>query len=286
MLMEKYVNPFTDFGFKKLFGTEVNKDILIDFLNELLKGKEKIKTLSYKSTEFMGITDLDRKAVFDLYCENDSGEKFIVELQKAKQKFFKDRALFYSTFPIQEQARRGSWDFELKCVYTVAILDFIFDDDIDYKDKVVFEVKLSELEHKKVFYDKLTFIYLAMPNFRKQEHELVTKFDKWLYAIKNLPDLEDRPKALQERIFKKFFDSAEIAKFSREENQSYEYSLKVYRDLNNVIDTANEEGFNKGMEKGIELNKIEIVKKMKKLGLSNEIIAETTGLDLESIRKI
>src|SRR3989339_1777886 len=99
-----YVNPFTDFGFKKLFGEEVNKDLLIDFLNNLLLGEQQIKDLTYLKNEHLSSSDTERKAIFDLYCENERGEKFIVELQKAKQNFFKDRSVYYSTFPIQEQA--------------------------------------------------------------------------------------------------------------------------------------------------------------------------------------
>ncbi|MFA5511509.1 MAG: Rpn family recombination-promoting nuclease/putative transposase [Candidatus Kapaibacterium sp.] len=294
MLKERYVNIFTDFGFKKLFGTEVNKDIMIDFLNVILKGKETIKDLKYKSVEFMGGSVIDRRAIFDLYCENENGEKFIVEIQKAKQRFFKDRALFYSTFPIQEQAQRGEWNFELKSVYTIAILDFVFDDDVDYPDKVLFEVKLTEQETKHVFYDKLTFLYLAMPNFRKNEDELSTKFDKWLYAIKNLPNLSERPIALQEKIFRKFFELAEISKFTREENLAYENSLKVYRDMKNVIDTATEESYqagkDEGISEGIEIGKheaiIQMVRELKKLGLSDEIISRSSGLSIEELNKI
>lgn len=290
MLKERYVNIFTDFGFKKLFGTEVNKDIMIDFLNVILKGKETIKDLKYKSVEFMGGSVIDRRAIFDLYCENENGEKFIVEIQKAKQRFFKDRALFYSTFPIQEQAQRGEWNFELKSVYTIAILDFVFDDDVDYPDKVLFEVKLTEQETKHVFYDKLTFLYLAMPNFRKNEDELSTKFDKWLYAIKNLPNLSERPIALQEKIFRKFFELAEISKFTREENLAYENSLKVYRDMKNVIDTATEESYQAGKDEGIEIGKheaiLQMVRELKKLGLSDEIISRSSGLSIEELNKI
>jgi predicted transposase/invertase (TIGR01784 family) len=106
-MLEKFINPFTDFGFKKLFGEEINKDLLIDFLNELLKGKTEIKNLTYLKTEQLGASALDRKAIFDLYCENEKGEKFIVELQKVRQEYFKDRSIYYATFPIQEQAIRG-----------------------------------------------------------------------------------------------------------------------------------------------------------------------------------
>ena len=139
--VEKYINPFTDFGFKKLFGEELNKDLLLDFLNELLKEEQgQIKDLTYLKTEHLGLTESDRKAIFDLYCENERGEKFIVELQKSKQNFFKDRTVYYSTFPIREQAEKGEWNYNLKAVYCIGILDFTFD---DYKT----EPEKSEVVH-------------------------------------------------------------------------------------------------------------------------------------------
>jgi predicted transposase/invertase (TIGR01784 family) len=96
-IREKYINPFTDFGFKKLLGSEFNKDLLIDFLNQVLGDREQIKDLTYLNTEKLGKTASDRKAVFDLYCENEKGNKFIIELQNVSQQYFKDRSVFYST---------------------------------------------------------------------------------------------------------------------------------------------------------------------------------------------
>ncbi len=155
------------------------------------------------------------RAVFDLYCENQHGEKFIVELQKTKQKFFKDRTVYYSTFPIREQARRGSdWTFELKAVYTVAILDFVFDEDKNEPSKFRYDVKLTDVETCQVFYEKLTFVYLEMPKFQKNLKDLATKFDKWMYVIRNLNKLDRVPDELREGIFEKLFEVAEIAKFS------------------------------------------------------------------------
>ena len=95
-IAEKYINPFTDFGFKKLFGTEVNKDLLMDFLNELISGKGKITEVKYLNSEQMGRTEYDRKAVFDIHCQTDTGETFIVEMQKSKHDFFKGRSVFYA----------------------------------------------------------------------------------------------------------------------------------------------------------------------------------------------
>jgi len=291
---EKYINPFTDFGFKRLFGEEPNKDILIDFLNELLQQEQgKIKKLTYLKTEQLGSGAIDRKAIFDLYCENEKGEKFIVELQKAKQNFFKDRSVFYSTFPIREQATKGDWSFELKAVYTIGILDFIFDEDKKDNDKFHYKIKLTDIETQKIFYDKLTFIYLEMPKFIKKENDLETHFDKWLYVLKNLHKLEKRPEKLQERIFKKLFQEAELAKLTPKMMIEYEDSLKYYRDIKNSLDTARDEGEKIGVEKGEKIGrqkgreeeKIEVA--MNLIGLLElDIIAEKVGLSLEKVKKL
>ena len=281
--IEKYVNPFTDYGFKRLFGEEPNKDLLLDFLNELLRDEQgQITALTYLKNENLGSTDLDRKAIFDIYCENESGEKFIVELQKTRQNFFKDRTVYYATFPIREQARRADWNFELKAVYTVAILDFVFEEDKDQATKYRYDVKLTDQETHRVFYDKLTFIYLEMPKFNKTVDELTTRFEKWLYVIRNLNRLDRVPDKLREQVFEKLFEAAEIARFTPEQVRSYEDSLKHYRDLKNSLDTAREEGREvgreEGREEGREAEREEIARKMRAAGLPTATIASLTGL--------
>lgn len=280
---EKYINPFTDYGFKKLFGEEINKDLLLDFLNELLREEQGLITnLTYLKTEQLGATEIDRKAIFDIYCENEKGEKFIVELQKTKQNFFKDSTVYYSTFPIRDQAKRADWDFELKAIYTIAILDFVFDADKYEPGKFRYDVKLTDIETKSVFYNKLTFIYLEMPKFNKTVDELVTRFDKWLYIIKNLNRLDRIPDKLREQIFDKLFETAEIARFTQSQVLSYEDSLKYYRDLKNSLDTARGEGKMEGIKEG----RIEIAKKALEKGLSINDIIELTGLSEDEIKRI
>jgi predicted transposase/invertase (TIGR01784 family) len=256
---EKYVNVFTDFGFKKLFGEKPSKPLLLDFLNELLIEQEgPIKNITYLNTEHLGSSAIDRRAIFDIYCENEKGEKFIVELQKAKQTYFKDRTLFYATFPIQEQAKQNDWDFKLKAVYTVAILDFVFEEDKADIHKYRYDVKLTDIETCKVFYDKLTFIYLELPKFNKKIDELSTNFEKkWLFVLKNLHKLDKIPDQLKEERFEKLFAIAEVAHFTREELKSYEDSKKFYRDIKNSMDTAFEEGKVEGKVEGKEEGKVE-----------------------------
>lgn len=295
-IRDRYINPYTDFGFKKLFGTDMNKELLISFLNSVFFGEQTVKDVTYLNTEHLGAQELDRKAVFDVYCENEQGEKFLVEMQKGEQEFFKDRSIFYSTFPIREQARKGKWDYELKAVYTIGILNFTFDKD----DEQYFhhEVKLLDTRSKEVFFDKLTFIYLEMPKFNMMEHELVTMFDKWMFVLRNLSRLIERPTALQERVFDRLFRAAEIARFDKRELIEYEDSLKAYRDWYSVVSTAEKKGLQKGLEQGIEKGlqeglqkgrleeKLEIARMMKADNTPINTIIKFTGLTAGEIEAL
>ena len=279
---EKYLNPFTDFGFKRLFGEELNKDILIDFLSELLRDQiGTITDLQYRSNEHRGRTEDDRRAIFDIYCQNDKDERFLIEMQKSKQAFFKDRTVYYSTFPIQEQALQSDWDYRLNAVFTIGILDFMFEEDKANKSKYRYDIQLADIETHKVFYDKLTFTYLEMPKFTKTIAELETRFDKWMYVLKNLQKLDRLPDALREQVFERVFSVAEIARFTPAEYHEYEDSLKIYRDLQNSLDTARDEGKAEGLEEGKEIGKAEqnekTIVKCHGLGMPAEVIADITG---------
>lgn len=276
MLRDRYINLLTDFGFKRLFGTEPNKDLLIDFLNTILPPEHHVRDLTYRNNENIGNTTLDRKAIFDIYCESDSGEKFIVEIQKAKQNYFKDRSVYYATFPIQEQATRGDWNYQLTAVYTVGILDFVFDDHKD--DPTIMHVVELKNQQGEVFYDKLKFIYLELPKFTTPIEQLNNHFEKWLFLLKHLYELDTPPAALQEGVFRRLFEVAEIAQFSPIERETYENSLKYYRDLKNVVDTSREEGREEGRR--------EIVANMLRANVSVESISQMTGLSIATIQSI
>ncbi|MFM2387487.1 MAG: hypothetical protein RL660_2244 [Bacteroidota bacterium] len=279
----QYVNPFTDFGFKKIFGEEASKPLLIDFLNALLPPQHAITQLSFKNNEQLGFNKDDRKAVYDIYCENEKGEKFIVELQKAKQNFFKERTIYYSTFPIRELAEKGDWNYNLSAVYCIGILDFRFDDydNESQRQEVVHTIKLKN-QHGKIFYDKLSYIYLEMPNFSKAESELNTRLDKWLYFFKHLEEIQNVPSIFKDVIFEQAFEVAKLANFDQAQYAAYEQSLKVFRDLNNTIDYAYLEGKEEGKAEG----KIEMAKAMKDAGEPIEKIVQYTGLSIEDIAKL
>ena len=293
-IKERYVNPYTDFGFKKLFGTELNKDLLISFLNALFKDKLVITDLTYLNTEHLGEGIVDRKAVFDVYCQLADNSRIIVEMQKAEQEFFKDRSIYYSTYPIREQAPQGKWDYRLDDVYTVGILNFTFPEGEYPGDSLIHEIKLKDVEDNHVFYDKLTFIYLEMPKFTKREDELETMFDKWLFALSNLSRLLERPKALQDRIFTRLFEQAEIARFTPKERNEYVASRKEYWDNYSIVDTAHKKGLAEGLTKGREEGqaegraeeRVEIARNLKEMGLHMADIMKATGLSAEELEAL
>ena len=259
---ERYISLLTDFGFKRIFGTAMNKDLLICFLNSLFNGRQVVKDVSFLNPEKVGDLYTDRKAIFDVYCEGENGEKFIVEMQNAYQTYFKDRALFYSTFPIREHAPKGNeWDFKLNHIYTIALLNFSMNEEAFDKEEIRHHVQLCDTATHQVFYDKLEFIYVEISKFNKSLEELETLYDKWLYALKNLYKLTRRPKALYDKVFDRLFEEAEIARFTPQEQREYEASKMAYRDIKNSIDTAKregkEEGLAEGMEKGLAQGKEE-----------------------------
>ena len=245
---ERYINPYTDFGFKKLFGTEMNKDLLISFLNALpCSNKMEIEDVQYLNS-----------------------------------------GIYYSTFAIREQAPKGQkWDYRLEDVYTVGVLNFKFPDGEYPADKFVHEIKLKDVEDNHVFYNKLTFLYLEMPKFNKREDELVTMFDKWMYVLRNLSRLLERPKALQDRVFQKVFEQAEIAQYTPEERREYEASVKNYWDYFSTVSTAEKKGRAEGRAEGLVEGEVIANRKnasrMKAKGYAIEDIAEITGLTSEEI---
>ena len=287
---DRYISLLTDFGFTRIFGTKPNKDLLINFLNSLFDGFQVIKDVKYLNSEHVGDVFVERKPIFDVYCENEHGEKFIVEMQNAY-------------FPIREQAPKGAeWNFKLEHVYTVALLNFDLEEEAFDKNDINHDVGLLDKKTFKVFNDKLSFKYVEIAKFNKTEEELDTLYDKWLYVLKNLSRLDKRPAALKEKVFTKLFEEAEIAKFTPTELKEYEDSLKAYRDVKNSIDTAlekgreegmaegmakgMEKGMAKGMAKGMEKEKQSTARRLLSMGLSEEQVSAATELPLEVIQKL
>jgi predicted transposase/invertase (TIGR01784 family) len=267
-----YIDPFTDFGFKHIFGREEHKKFLISFLNDLLELENQIVDITYKNLEKLGVSKTDRRAIYDIYCEDSIGDRFIVELQRSEQRYFKDRSIYYTTFPIQEQSKKGDWDYKLERVYFIAILEFTYD------DKYLTKAQLKD-EDNNLFYDKLAYYYIQIPNFKKESTELSNHLEYWLWYLKNLATIKTPPKNLEnDEIISEAFDIAKFVTLSKDEQFQYQMDLKARLDYKTVLDTAEEKGIKKG--------KLEIARQMLNDGVRVEVISKYTGLSKEEIERL
>lgn len=280
---EKYINPFTDYGFKKIFGDTENTELLRSLINDILglEGKKKIETIIFKNGELLPDNPEDRKAIFDLYCIDENGSEFIVELQKVYQEHFQSRALYYTTFPIQEQAIRGSWNFSLTPIYFIGLLNFEVDR-FKTSNEFLHHGKITDIKTKEIMYDNLNMIYVEIPKLKKEKEELNSHLEWWLYVFQNLSQLQEIPQALKGDVIEKAFEKAEFINLPKAEQDKYHKNLKVYRDLINSLDTAHEQG---KIEGKIE-EKIEIAKNLMAANMPIDFISQATGLSVEEVEEL
>ncbi len=255
----RFIDPLTDYGFKRLFGSEPHKDILIDFLNQLFQGRKVIRDLTYNNAERNGDYVADRKVIFDLLCTGDNGEQFIVEMQRARQENFKDRAVFYTSRLISSQVQRSkkSWNYQLKEVFFIALLEFRME---SHDDFYLHNYVLSDRETHEIFYDKLEYKFIELPKFTKTEDQLETDLDRWLFLLKHLSGMDKIPLYLDKRVFEKVFRIAELSKLKPEERMAYDSSLKAKWDYESAVRYAEkiaaenaEKAMQRGWEKGHEM---------------------------------
>lgn len=341
---ERYLNPFVDYGFKKLFGTEENKDLLIGLLNALIGGENPITDLTYKNVEQIGEINGTRTNYFDVYCTTSAGEEFIVEMQNSWKPFFKDRMLYYASKLIRNQGKKGIqdtldadrdgivfeegrdmeqdkekkrnkvWDGRLKDVYVVAMMNFNLPNKEYSDDSYLHKIQLMDVNDLRVFYDKLTLIYVELPKVDKVKLDLNTEQGRWMHALNNLYFYDQKPKDLNEAVFDKLFRQAELAQLTPEQDLAYERSMKVYFDTFQEIEGGRilgrkeglaegekiglekgekiglEKGEKIGLEKGIRLGesnmKLELARKMLSCGIDMETICKVTLLTEEEVSSI
>jgi predicted transposase/invertase (TIGR01784 family) len=279
--MAKFIDPLTDFGFKRIFANENHKEITIDFLNSILRLNSPIVSIEFQNLEKSGLNSREKKSIFDIFCIDENGREFIVELQRADQKHFVDRSLFYTSKQIVNMGIKGSWDYEIKPVYFLGIMDFALFPD----EKYIRFVSLKDEENSEIT-DKLKFAYVELKKFSKTLQQL-EKWEKWLYFLKNLPEIEER--IFLEEPFKNAFEIAYYSNLEGEELVNYEADLKERRDRFAEEMTAKEKGFREGISQGKMVEKLEIAKISLRNGLSVEMIATITGLsisEIESLKKL
>ncbi|WP_245952859.1 Rpn family recombination-promoting nuclease/putative transposase [Pedobacter cryoconitis] len=258
--MNKYIDPLSDFGFKHLFGGEPNKDIMIEFLNALFKGQKNITDIVYSPTEYAGDDQEYRKVSFDLLCTGTQGEQFIVEMQRVSHSNFSDRCIFYLSRLVHQQKLlgKGNWNFKLKEVFLIAILDFKMKSSTN--DHYLQSISLVNTGTGEIFHNGLGFKFLELPKFDKKEDELETELDKWVYMLKHMQSLGKIPGYLDKRIFQKIFNVAEMSRLTAEQRfihdldqqKKWEYQCILDETLQTGMERGEAKGLDKGMQHGIE----------------------------------
>lgn len=272
---KRFINLLTDWGFKTIFMKEQNKKFLLAFINQVLQGEEVIESLEYQNPVYPGATEDSRAAIIDVLCKTNKGTYVLVELQRLAQKHIKDRLLYYSTFPLQQQAIKGEWNFELSKVYTIGIFDFVAD---DHTSDFFSRHMLLNQETHKVWTDKLTFITIELPKLKKEWSECTSELEKWVYLLKNLQNMSQMPSQMQKSIFSELLETCEKGNFIEQEWTQYEDSIVAYADLKNYTDYAHEQG-----EKSALLR---VAKRLVKKNMSHDEIAEIIGLSVDDLRKL
>ena len=305
---QQFAELLCDFMFKRLFGSEANKDVLIGFLNMLLEDVQ-IVDVDFIPTEHLGLSEEDRKVIFDISCKCADGRSFIIEMQKGYQKHFRKRAVYYTTYPINEQGRHAhelylkkkadaeaaggqyaakfEWDYNLKPVTVVAILNFHFAHEDGWPhDRYHSSYRLREDSCHEVMTDVLRFVFLELGRFKKRIWELHTVFDKWMYLLKHMHEMVAIPKEFSDPLFTRLFMLAEINKFTTEEHKQYQKSLESMSEFDNIINSTAELAEMRGRAEGRAELKLEIAKEMIAEGMPNDKISRFTGLSIEEIEAL
>ncbi len=282
--MAKFINPFTDIGFKRIFGQEISKPVLIAFLNALLDGERRIVDLQYLDKEQPGESIDDRSLIYDVYCRLENGDHIIVEMQNKGQAFFKNRSVYYISRSISRQGDPGpEWQYDVKAVYIIALLNFRRD---DISREFRTDVALMDMKHKTLFSDKMRLVYLQLPYFTKELEECETLFEKLIYVLKHMDVLQRMPWLAQDAVFQKLASIADVTSLSKKERTAYDENLRKYRDTLAVLEGQFLEGEAKGRAEGAEENKRENARRMKSKGFPVEVIAEITNLTAEEIEAL
>ena len=271
----KYADLLNDEVFKLVFGRESTKDVMIEFLNQVILDR-RILDLEFIDKEMHPVERDAKGTVYDMFCKTDDGSRIIVEVQRRKQPFYPERALYYSTFQIQRQVEAGAEYYDFLPVYVVSILDFMMDDD-PQSNAVRTAYRLYEDNSHKLLTDRVTFIFIELPKFTKTVDELDGNILEGMYfCFKNMAELESRPEVLDHHVFTKIFDVTELYNMDQDTRDKVLDNMTTERDLRNQMIYARGEG----REEGIAL----AINNMAESGLDAEQIAEIMKMPVADVQ--
>ena len=290
------IYPFSDWSFKRIFGREESKELLISFLNDLLEGERQIVDLTYLDKEQTPPVADMRGVIYDIYCQTDTGERIVVEMQHSYQRDFIKRAFAYQFYAIGNQLKRGEGNYEFSAVYVISFLNFELHNGKLKRFRTDFKMT-DTLDHGNTL-DEIRQIYLMLPLFRKELEECETNFDKWIYALKHMETITRADFLAKFPQFQKLADIADAQALNKEEYDKYFHSMLILNDNCSAYRTAMETGMEKGLKKGREEGRVEgeavglakatikNARAMKAEGLATGLIAKITGLSLEEIAQL
>ena len=281
----RYARILLDYWFKRTFGTEGRQQLLKLFLQELIPERQ-IMDLKYAPQEHTNPFPGNKSIRVDVECTDIDGTRFVVEMQLAHQNNFYERALFNSTFAIQEQMTTGEGAYDFPAVYFIGIMDFSIHEG---SDQVLFRYDLRERDSFELMTDRIQFIFLELTNCHRALTPDATVLENFCYALHNMENLPDRPAGLETELFRLLFETAEIATFTPQELTKYDFDMTTERDIKNQIAYAEEKGLEKGLEKGREEGRekgreegreeerARIVEELRKQGVPEEVIARAVN---------
>ena len=301
MTLSKFLDPKNDVAFRKIFGSEEHKDILITFINDILelKDNDQIEDVEFLSTIQDPEIASKKQSIVDVLCKDKNGVQIIVEMQVAPTRGFEKRAQYYAAKAYSRQLNKGKevdGKYEnLKEVIFIAIADYtVFPDKKEFKSEhIMLDKKTYEHDLK-----DFSFTFIELPKFKKKKiEELTSIVDKWCYFFKYAAKTSEADMTKIASSYQTIGDAYEVVnQYNWNEKQLIAYDQEKKRvwdniaamdyQLDRVRKEGREEGMEKGMEKGEKQKAIKIAKKLLASNLSPEFISDATGLNLKEIEEL
>ncbi len=280
-----FLDPKSDMAFKKLFGTVVNKNILMSFLNGVLErvDGEKIVDVTFNDLTNIAETPLSKASIVDVRCTDQNNNQYIIEMQVVKQQDYALRAQYYSALALSRQLGVSEQYNKLVPVIFVGILDFtLFTENEDYLSQHLF---LNKKTHAHIL-KHIQLHFIELDKFKKTLRELDTMLDKWLYVLKHAVTMQKKPASFKEPVLNAALDVLAQSNWSRKELEAYDRYLDAIRSGASQLDTARADGRAEGIEEGAFKKAVDVATKLLRAKIDVTTISEVTGLDLATIKKL
>ena len=295
---KEYANLTYDSGFKIVLGTKGKSEgLLMALLNRLLP-EAGIVDLWYLPPEHFGDSEEDGKSVFDVYCEDRSGTRYLIEMQMWTQHYFHKRAVYYAARSVMDQAReerkyqkklQRRWDYNFAPVYVICFLNFpteiVGSTGADAERHTAHYVFRS-IESGRQLGDNVNLVFIDLYRFRKDYEECIDMKEKWIFSLKNMHLLKEQPAGIEGTELEELYQEAYMARWAPDKIDKYRKLMTREDEILNSMREQREDAYREGLEQGLEQGCRETAVRLKGLGVSGEIIAQATGLSLESVLEL